>query len=159
MVAGRQPMGYNALCLLLDNIPAGCASSASRRPKLPTTKSTSMLATRELRDLNGRRVANEALHVMKGKLSSEQLRQGQRQTTRARTKYYQLFQITRLQLRPAGYNDPTTAPPLTNAKRSPQGHRLYASPGFTGGQVATTPALPGSNHLPKANFTPVRSTG
>lgn len=96
---------------------------------------------------------------MKGRLYNEQLRQGSRQTTRARTNYYQLFHVTRLQLRPAGYNHPSTAPPLTNARRSPQGHRLYASPGFTGGQIATTLALPGSNHLPKADRTPVRSTG
>ena len=31
-------------------------------------------------------------------------------------------------------------PTLAVARQSPQGHRLYASPGFTGGQKATTPA-------------------
>ena len=48
-------------------------------------------------------------------------------------------------LRPAGYSHPGTAPRyLPTARRSPPGHRLYASPGFTGDQDATTPAFPGA---------------
>ena len=160
MVAEHQPWGSARCAYYRTTSPLDVPLRRRDAQATYATKSTSMLSAM-LRELFGRCGAKVGRHTSnrEGYGASNCTRQGLRQTTRAGTNQYQLFPTTRLQLRPAGYSHPSTAPPSTKAGRSPQGHRLYASPGFTGGQVATPPALPGSNHLPEAYFTPVRSTG